>query len=58
MRIVIEIREDAFRTPKTPQQVAEEMRLAAAVFWVARGDVAPAAVKDIAAPYVPDKEGL
>ncbi|WP_437326195.1 hypothetical protein [Sorangium sp. So ce381] len=47
MRVTLEIREDAFRTPKTPEQVAEEMRQAAAVFWVARGDVAPDAVKDI-----------
>ncbi|WP_437634361.1 hypothetical protein [Sorangium sp. So ce854] len=57
MRIVMEIREDAFRTPKTPRQVADEMRQAAAVFWVARGDVAPEAVNDIAAPPVPEKEG-
>ncbi|KYF57237.1 MULTISPECIES: hypothetical protein [unclassified Sorangium] len=57
MRIVMEIREDAFRTPKTPRQVADEMRQAAAVFWVARGDVAPEAVNDIAAPSVPEKEG-
>ncbi|WP_437675529.1 hypothetical protein [Sorangium sp. So ce131] len=54
MRIVVEIREDAFRTPKTPQQVADEMRQAAAVFWVARGDVAPEAVNDIAAPSQPE----
>ncbi|WP_437957720.1 hypothetical protein WME76_41495 [Sorangium sp. So ce119] len=57
MRIVMEIREDAFRTPKTSQQVADEMRQAAAVFWVARGDVAPEAVNDIAAPSLPEKEG-
>ncbi|WP_437724076.1 hypothetical protein [Sorangium sp. So ce861] len=57
MRIVMEIPEDAFRTPKTPQQVADEMRQAAAVFWVARGDVAPEAVNDIAGPSVPEKEG-
>ncbi|WP_437876367.1 hypothetical protein [Sorangium sp. So ce513] len=56
MRIVMEIREDAFRTPKTPRQVAEEMRQAAAVFWVARGDVAPEAVNDIVAPSAPEKE--
>ena|SRR5690349_21922472 len=54
MRITLEIREDAFRTPKTPEQVAEEMWQAAAVFWVARGDVAPEAVNDLAAPPLPE----
>jgi hypothetical protein len=57
MRVTVEIREEAFRTPKTPQQVAEEMRQAAAVFWVARGDVAPEAVNDITAPSPPEEEG-
>ncbi|WP_437505874.1 hypothetical protein [Sorangium sp. So ce1099] len=58
MRIIMEIREEAFRTPKTPQQIADEMRQAAAVFWVARGDVAPEAVTDLARPpSMPEKEG-
>ncbi len=57
MRIIMEIREDAFRTPKTSRQIEDEMRQAAAVFWVARGDVAPEAVNDIAAPAAPEKEG-
>ena len=57
MRITVEIREDAFRTPKTARQIEEEMRQAAAVFWVARGDVAPEAVNDITAPSPPEKEG-
>ena len=57
MRVIMEIREEAFRTPKTPQQVAEEMRQAAAVFWVARGDVAPEAVSEIIAPSPPKEEG-
>ena len=57
MRIIIEIREEAFRTPKTPQQIADEMRQASAVFWVARGEVAPEAVNDLAAATLPEKEG-
>jgi hypothetical protein len=57
MRVVVEIREEAFRTPKTPEQVAEEMRQAAAVFWVARGDVAPEAVSEIIAPSPPKEQG-
>ncbi|XXY55102.1 hypothetical protein WME91_28630 [Sorangium sp. So ce269] len=54
MRIIMEIREGAFRTPKTPQQIADEMRQAAAVFWVARGDVAPEAVNELAAATLPE----
>ncbi|MDC0679268.1 hypothetical protein [Sorangium atrum] len=50
----MEIREDAFRTPKTSQQIAEEMRHAATAFWVARGDVAPEAANDLAAPAPPE----
>ncbi len=57
MRIIMEIREDAFRTPKTSRQIEDEMRQAAAVFWVARGDLAPEAVNDLAAPAAPEKEG-
>jgi hypothetical protein len=53
MRITMEVREDAFVRPKTLQQVAEEMGQAAALFWVARGDVAPEAVNDVAAPSPP-----
>ena len=57
MRVIMEICEEAFRTPKTPQQVAEEMQQAAAVFWVARGDVAPEVVNDLTAPSSPEPEG-
>lgn len=54
MRVTVEVREDVFRTPKTAQQVAEEMRQAAAVFWVARGDVAPEAANEIVTPSPPE----
>ncbi|WP_437656180.1 hypothetical protein [Sorangium sp. So ce1182] len=54
MRIIMEIREGVFRTSKTPQQIADEIRQAAAVFWVARGDVAPEAVNDVAAATLPE----
>jgi hypothetical protein len=57
MRVIMEIREEAFRAPKTRERVAEEMRQAAAVFWVARGDVAPEAVTDITAACPQEKEG-
>jgi len=39
MRVIVEVREDAFRTPKTAQQIAEEIRQGAAMLWLARGDV-------------------
>ncbi len=57
MRITMDVREDAFRRPKTLQQVAEEMGQAAALFWVARGDVSPEAVNDVAAPSPPEEAG-
>ena len=57
MRVTVEVREDAFRTPKTARQIQEEMRQAAAVFWVARGDVAPEAVNDVTAPSPLENEG-
>ncbi|WP_437896533.1 hypothetical protein [Sorangium sp. So ce124] len=57
MRVIMEIPEDAFRTPKTPEQVALEMRQAAAVFWVARGDIALEAVSKIFVPSALETEG-
>ena len=50
MEFVMKIPEGIFRTAKTPEQVDEEMRQAAAVFWVARGDVAPEVVRELTAP--------
>lgn len=57
MEFTIKIPEGVFRTAKTPEQVAGEMRQAAAVFWVARGDVAPESVSAITTPSAPEKEG-
>ncbi|WP_437296335.1 hypothetical protein [Sorangium sp. So ce426] len=57
MEFIVKIPEKVFRTAKTPEQVAEEMRQAAAVFWVARGDVAPEAVSEITAPSALETEG-
>ncbi|WP_437296334.1 hypothetical protein [Sorangium sp. So ce426] len=56
MRVIMEILEGAFRTPKIPEQVAEEIRHAAAAFSAAHGDVAPAVVSEIIAPS-PAREG-
>ena len=58
MRITVDVPERVFRTSKTPEQVAKEMRQAAAVFWVARGDVAPEAVSEITAPPPPADEPM
>ena len=57
MEFIIKIPERIFRTAKTPEQVAEEMRQAAAVFWVARGDVSPEAVSELIAASAPEKQG-
>ena len=39
MRVTVEVREDAFRTPKTAQQIQEEVLQGATMLWLARGDV-------------------
>jgi hypothetical protein len=57
MRITVEVPEGVFKTSKTPEQVADEMRQAAAVFWVARGDVAPEAIAEITASSPAAQEG-
>ncbi len=53
MEFIIKIPDGVFQTAKTPEQVAGEMRQAAAIFWVARGDVAPEAVNEITTPSSP-----
>ncbi len=50
MRVTLEVKEDAFRTHKTTQQIEEEVRQAAAMFWLARGDVGPEHARDVTAP--------
>lgn len=50
MKIMVEIREDAFRTPKTRQQIEEDIRQAAAMFWLARGDIAPEHAQTVTSP--------
>jgi hypothetical protein len=57
MDITVKIPERLFRTAKTPEQVADEIRQAAALFWVARGDVAAEAMGEITTPSPPDEEG-
>jgi hypothetical protein len=39
MRITVDIREDAFRIPKTARQIGEEIRQGATMLWLARGEV-------------------
>jgi hypothetical protein len=57
MRITVDVPEGVFRTPKTPEQVAGDLRRAGAIFWLACGDVAPeavAAITELAAPPGPE----
>lgn len=44
MRVTVDVPEGVFRQPKTPEQLVTELRQAGAMFWLARGDVAPEAV--------------
>jgi hypothetical protein len=57
MDINLKIPESVFRTPKTPAQVADEIRQAAALFWAARGDIAVEAMGEVTAPPRPEDDG-
>lgn len=57
MEILVRIPDGLFRHAKSPERIAQEMRQAAAIFWVARGDVAPEAVSEIMAPAAPHDDG-
>lgn len=57
MRITVDVPEGVFKTSKTPEQVADEMRQAAAAFWFARGDVAMEAIAEITASSPAAQEG-
>jgi hypothetical protein len=50
MRVTVEVREEAFRTPKTAQQIEEEVRQGATMLWLARGDLTPDSARDVTAP--------
>lgn len=57
MDVTVRIPEGVFRNAKTPEQVADEIRQAAALFWVARGDVAAEAMNEITTPRRPEDDG-
>lgn len=50
MRVTVEVREEAFRTPKTAQQIEEDVRQGATMLWLARGDVTPDTARVITTP--------
>jgi hypothetical protein len=57
MRITVDVPEGIFRTPKTPEQVASDLRRAGAIFWLACGDVGADAVPAITQAAAPAPEG-
>lgn len=57
MRVTVEVREDAFLTPKTAQQIQEEVLQGATMLWLARGDVTPEGAQRVAASP-PRSEGV
>jgi hypothetical protein len=48
MRVIVEVREDAFRTPKTAQQIQEEILQGATMLGLALGDVTPEGAQGVA----------
>jgi hypothetical protein len=54
MRVIVEIREDAFKTPKTAQQIEQDVREGATLLWLVRGDVKPGDAGSVTAPAPAD----
>jgi hypothetical protein len=53
MRVIVEVPARVFLAAKTPDQVAEDVRRAAAAYWIASGDVTPEAANEITTPGAP-----
>ncbi|MEO7328735.1 MAG: hypothetical protein ABI193_09170 [Minicystis sp.] len=49
MDITVTIPDQFFLTSKTPEQIVEELRQAAMIFWRARGDISTEAANEIKA---------
>jgi hypothetical protein len=41
MQVTVDLPDDVFASPKPPTQVAQEVRQAAAMYWLARGEISP-----------------
>src|SRR4051812_5046691 len=50
VRVIVEVPERVFLAAKTPQQAAEDVRRAAAAYWIASGDLTPEAANEITTP--------
>lgn len=53
MRVIVEVPERVFLAAKTLDQVAADVRRAAAAYWIASGDVTPEAANEITTPGAP-----
>ena len=53
MRVIVEVPDRVFLAAKTPDQVADDVRRAAAAYWIASGDVTPEAANEITTPAAP-----
>ncbi len=61
MRVQLEIPDGIFHTPKSEQQVAADLREAAAMYWLVRGDIdalEAARVAGAGRPFKDFKEAL
>jgi hypothetical protein len=50
MKVTVEVREEVFRTPKTPQQIEDDVRQGATMLWLARGDITPDRAREVTMP--------
>lgn len=53
MRVIVEVPDRVFLEAKTPEQVAADVRRAAAAYWIASGDLTPEAANEITTPGAP-----
>jgi hypothetical protein len=57
MRVTLDIPDFVFRRPKTPEQVSQDIRQAAVMYWLARGDITvPDLIQASGGDLVPPKD--
>jgi hypothetical protein len=52
MQVTMKIPDGLFASPKSPAQVAREVREAVAMYWLARGEISPEQAKNITAEEI------
>ncbi|UQA57832.1 hypothetical protein [Polyangium aurulentum] len=48
MQITVDLPDDLFGAPRPAEQIAREIRQAAAMFWLVRGEISPERARELA----------